>query len=197
MFAGARSVHEKSRQVPHTVPARREKSNGHHNENGAGGPVPYRLVEEIVARSVAGSWRQAKLEWDLAHVFVTEPDSPGICTCGHYPIREHCVIRNRKSGNKAVVGNWCVKRFLGLPSGPLFQAFKRIMKDGGAALNQAAVEYAYGQGWINDRQREFYLDTIRPFYRLKGLSPKQRAWRVEINEKVLAHAAPGWGVRHA
>jgi len=142
------------------------------------------LVERIIARSVADNWPQAKREWSLADVYLA--DEPRRCLCSHYPIIECCVIRNRLNGNKAVVGNYCVKRFLGLPSGPLFQAFKRIMKDRGAALNQAAVEYAHDRGWLTDEERDFYLNTIRPFYRLRGLSPKQRAWRVDINERVLA-----------
>jgi hypothetical protein len=164
-------------------------------ENGAGGQEPYRLVEEIVGLSEADNWAEAKLEWDLADIILTEPDTLGTCLCGHYPIREHCVIRNHLNGKKAVVGNYCVKRFLGLPSGPLFQAFKRIMKDRGAALNQAAVEYAHDRGWLTDGERDFYLNTIRPFYRLKGLSPKQRAWRVDINERVLARLRASRGGR--
>jgi hypothetical protein len=144
--------------------------------------APYRLVEEIVALSVANTWHLAKSEWALAEVYLA--DQPGTCLCGHYPIIEHCVLCNRENGNTAVVGNVCVTRFLGLASEVIFAGLRRITHDCGKAMNQAAIEYAHSRGWINDWERDFYLDTSR-----KGkLSPKQRAKRVEINRRVLAQA---------
>jgi hypothetical protein len=143
---------------------------------------PYRLVERIVALSDADSWGEAKREWVLSGVFFAE--SPGVCLCRHYPIIEHCVIRNRKNGNVAIVGNYCVRRFLGLPSDRIFAGLRRIAKDQGAPLGEAAVEYARTMGWINDWEYRFYLGVPRGC----ALSPKQRAQRVEINGRVLDRA---------
>ena len=44
-----------------------------------------------------------------------------MCLCSHFPIKEICVIRNRVNGVRAEVGNVCVKKFLGLPSGKIFE----------------------------------------------------------------------------
>jgi hypothetical protein len=162
----------------------------------AGGKKYFRLTSEILARSVADSWHDAKLEWQLETV-VMEPG--GTCLCGKHPITDRCLIRNRENGNTAVVGNCCVTKVLpGLSSARIFAGFKRIMADVGAALNIPAIEYAYEHGWINDRERAFYLDTIRPAFRWRRLSDKQRVWREAINAKVLRYmAASGKGVDHA
>jgi hypothetical protein len=153
----------------------------------------YRLVAEIVACSVAGTWDQAKREWELSHVYFAE--SPYTCLCGHRPIIECCVLRNRENGNEAVVGNVCVKRFVGLPSEPIFAGLRKIAKNRSAALSEAAVEFAAARGWLNDWERQFCLDTRgKPRHRLtKG----QFAKRVEINTAVLRRATRVEGQCHA
>jgi hypothetical protein len=69
----------------------------------------YALVREILARSVADNWFDAKQEWRLWRILFSAPDDPGTCLCGHFPIREHCVLTNHLNGNEVVVGNVCVK----------------------------------------------------------------------------------------
>lgn len=140
---------------------------------------PWRLIEEIVALSVAGNWGEARAEWALAEVYVTE--TPGACLCGH-SITEHCLLLNQLNGNEAVVGNHCVKRFLDIPSESIFAVLRRIAHNTAAALNEAVIEYAHSKGWINDWEAKFSKDTSRK----RRLSPKHRAKRVEINERVLA-----------
>jgi hypothetical protein len=140
-------------------------------------------MERIIARSEAKSWAEAKLEWNLVEIF-EDRDSPGTCLCGHYPITEQCILVNRINGNRVVVGNVCVKRFLGLPTDNLFQALRRIEKNTAAALNEEMILHAHAHGWINDWEKMFYLDTIRE----RKLSPRQRAIRVQINEPTMQDA---------
>jgi hypothetical protein len=149
--------------------------------------APYRLVEEIIARSIADAWQDAKREWVLDHVFFADPNERGTCLCGHFPIVEQCVLLNRKNGNEAVVGNVCVTRFMGIPAEKLFTALRRIIKNKAAPLNTEVVEYAYCHGWIDDWKRRFYLNTCR----VRKLSFNQRAKRVEINELILYWAMEG------
>lgn len=137
------------------------------------------LIREIIARSVAKSWEDARREWDLVHVY--ESDEAETCLCTHYPIVELCELGNRLNRAHVTVGNCCVKNFLGLPSERIFQGVKRVRANDEKALNQAAVAHAHKSGWINDWEREFCLDTMRK----RVLSPKQMAKRVEINRRVL------------
>jgi hypothetical protein len=146
--------------------------------------VPWRLQERILAQSFADSWDAAKREWDLLRVCFA--DGPVWCACGH-PISECCLIVNRLNGNQVVVGNVCVEQFIGLPSERLFAALRRIIADIGAALNAEAIEHAYREGWLTSWEATFYRDT-------KGrckLSTRQRAIRVQINQKVLARCLRG------
>ena len=141
----------------------------------------YQLTREIIARSSAKTWDEAKLEWELFSIFhQTEPDT---CLCGHFPILELCVLRNRINGNEAVVGNVCVKKFLGLPSDLIFQAVARVSKDISRALNAEAIDHAYRRGWINNWEKDFCFDTMRK----RVLSDKQADKRVQINRKVMAN----------
>lgn len=141
------------------------------------------LSAEIVRRSLANRWDGARLEWSLATVYFA--DEPQSCLCGHFPIIELCVLRNTRNRTEAVVGNHCVKKFLGLPSDKLFVAFKRIKKSDEGALNPEAIEYAHQRRWITDWERHFYFDT----WRKRALTGRQLAKRVLINRKVLVAVA--------
>lgn len=141
-------------------------------------PNGYKLAQEIINLSEADYWHHAKLEWGLAEIFFTE--QPGTCICGH-SIIEHCLLINSLNGNEAVVGNICVKRFVGLNSDKLFASIKRVAADTSRAFNIEMIEHAFEKQWINNWEYEFYCDTLRK----RKLSDKQRAKRVQINEKVL------------
>ena len=108
----------------------------------------FKLTAEIVARSSSEVWDSAKREWSLADVYVA--DHPETCLCGHTPIFEICVLRNRVNGGYADVGNCCVKKFMGIPSHLIFDGIKRVRKDPSTALNEAAIEHAANRGWISD-----------------------------------------------
>jgi hypothetical protein len=141
------------------------------------------LKDEIISRSVAGSWEEARREWALREVyFASEPDQ---CLCGQFPIIELCVLTNRRNGREAVVGNVCVKRFLQLPSDRIFAGLKRIQVKPAAALTEEAIEYAFERRWINAWEREFYLDTRTK----RKMSERQAAIRLQINERVSAGVA--------
>jgi hypothetical protein len=143
----------------------------------------YKLIQEIISRSNAETWDEAKREWSLLEVY--REDDPLTCLCTHFPINEICVLRNRQNGNEAIVGNVCVKKFLGLPSDKIFAGIGRIAKDIGRALNADTILHAYERGWITEWEKKFYLDT----WRKKSLTEKQRQKRVQINERVLRNAS--------
>ncbi len=142
----------------------------------------YKLQKEIIALSQAKNWEQARLEWDLEGVYYE--DEPDTCLCGHFPINEICTLRNRKNDNRATIGNVCVKRFLGLPSDRIFRAVKRVRRDSVKSLNEEAIEWAFLKGWINQWERDFYLDISRK----RNLTDKQSNKKININKKLLRHS---------
>lgn len=139
----------------------------------------FQLTREILARSTTNTWDAAKLEWVLYEVF--ESDEPETCLCGHYPIIENCVLRNKTNGMFATVGNCCVKKFIGLPSDLIFQAVKRVRSDLSKSLNAEAIAYARDRNWINDWERDFYIRIMRK----RNLSEKQASKKRQINEKFV------------
>lgn len=143
----------------------------------------FELASKIIDLSVADTWDEAKLEWSLVDFFKEE--KPDTCLCGHFPIVENCVLTNRLNGNQAIVGNVCVKKFLGLPSDKIFLGINRIAQDNKRSLNAEAIDHAYRKGWITDWERKFYLNTMRK----RKPSIKQRDKRIEINDKILGMIA--------
>jgi hypothetical protein len=154
----------------------------------------FQLTREILERSTATKWDAAKLEWTLHEVF--ESEEPETCLCGHYPIIENCVLRNKTNGVFATVGNCCVKKFIGLPSDLIFQAVKRVRSDSSKSLNAEAIAYARERDWINNWELEFYFRIMRK----RNLSDKQIAKKRQINEKFLQRmrlARASTGTPHA
>lgn len=141
----------------------------------------YKLTEEIIKRSKSQVWDTAKIEWSLHEIY--EADKPETCLCGHFPIIEICILRNKLNGQFATVGNCCVKKFIGLPSDLIFQAVKRVRKEKKKSLNAEAIQHAYENDWINEWEYKFSMDTMRK----RSLSEKQLQTRMKVNEKMLAN----------
>ena len=139
----------------------------------------FKLTTEIIARSQAKTWDQAKLEWSLFDVY--EVEEPETCLCGHFPIIELCTLRNKLNEGEATVGNCCVKKFIGLPSEKIFQAVKRVRKDGTKSLNAEAIAHAFSKSWITEWEQNFYFDVMRK----RNLTVKQAAKKAQINEKFI------------
>lgn len=149
---------------------------GHNFEN---------LKAHIIGLSESDHWESAKLEWELDHVEVLDVDPetpPETCPCGHFPIVEVCWIRNTLNGQCTFVGNVCVKRFFGMPADAVADGFRRVLANPEKALNAAATEFCHTQGWINDWERHFCLDTCRK----RRMSGRQLEKRIQINHHVLA-----------
>jgi len=139
----------------------------------------YKLAQEIIALSESAIWDKAKLEWELDQVY--QEEEPDTCLCGHYPILEICILKNRFNQNSAVVGNCCVKKFIGLPSDKIFQAIKRVRKDETKSLNAEALAHALRNRWINEWEYNFYLSIAKK----RDLSSKQEQKKLQVNQKVL------------
>ena len=140
----------------------------------------FQLFDAIVARSVADNWEEAKREWDLVEIY--REDEPLTCLCGHTPIIEICILRNRLNASSAIVGNVCVNRFLGIESEQIFAGLRRIQNEPAKGLNAPATLYAFEKGWISNWEKDFSLDTNKK----RKLSDRQEEKRREINRRVLA-----------
>lgn len=140
----------------------------------------FKLTEEIIDLSTAKNWELAKREWsfDLAYY----SDELLTCLCGHYPIKNICVIVNVTNKMSTEVGNCCIKKFLGIDDGDkIFTSIKKLKEDITKSMSAEVIDYVYKKNGISDFEHTFYIDT----YRKRNLSVKQLDVKKRINEKFL------------
>lgn len=138
-----------------------------------------RLEEHIVARSEADDFNAARVEWSLVHIEYHEDWDN--CPCGK-DIKELCYIRNEKNGQQTYVGNVCIKNFMGISTGNLFDGLRRIIADPEANANEDLIRYAKRMGFLyDDTEYNFLMHTKNK----RKLSPKQLAWKKRINRRIL------------
>lgn len=141
----------------------------------------YKLAQEIILLSNAQNWDSAKKEWDFTHAYMS--DFSQTCLCGHYPIKEICVIANSENGNQTEVGNCCVNKFLGIESGnKIFTSIKRVKEDVSKSMSAEVLEYLFEKKAIDNFEYEFYSDVIRK----RNFSEKQLNIKERINKKLIA-----------
>lgn len=140
----------------------------------------YKLTEEILALSVSKYWDSAKLEWNFETAYESEEQQT--CLCGHFPITNICVIKNRKNGVITEVGNCCINKFLGIDEGnKIFISIKRLKDDLTKSMSVEVVEYLKEKRILNDFEYEFYSNI----HRKRNLSDKQLGIKKKINKKLL------------
>ena len=138
----------------------------------------YQLTSGIVRLSQADEWESARKEWHLDHIYKTV--RPMSCLCGHTPISNVCVLKNRLNKRTASVGNCCVKKFMGMPSDAIFNAVNRVAKDDSKSANIYTLKLALEKRIITQWEYDFYADTMNK----RKLTSKQTASRKRINQKL-------------
>ncbi|MDR5757663.1 hypothetical protein [Caballeronia sp. LZ035] len=111
------------------------------------------LKEEIMARSLN------KLHWEFAfdewHLDGVDYEPGGTCLCTHHPITERCLIENVLTGNKTIVGNCCIRRFMtNIKTNGLFSGLRKITDSLDAWPTLRLLSFAKDKGAIS--QADFY-----------------------------------------
>lgn len=141
----------------------------------------YQLASEIIKLSVSDYWDTAKLEWTFEYAYQSE--GPETCLCGHYPIKNICVIKNLKNNRQTEVGNCCINKFLGIDKGnKIFDSIKKLKDDISKSMSAEVLEYLNEKKILTPYEYDFYTDTLRK----RILSEKQLNIREKINKKLLA-----------
>lgn len=140
------------------------------------------LKIEILERSVSQEWMAALQEWTLDRIWMG--NDPGKCLCTHNPIREHCLVVNKKNGKQAIVGNCCVQTVLGLDSASIFAGLKRIYANPFSGLSDKATAYFAQENVISNWEKTFTQSN----HAKKLLTLKQWKYRLLINSKAIKFA---------
>ena len=138
------------------------------------------LIPPILARSVSQIWEEAKEEWFLVYIEDSGYVSSN-CLCGE-DIRELCHIKNRLNNRETVVGNVCIRHFLGINTSKMFRSIDRIRADRTRSISDDMLSYAYRRGMISDWEVRFYYDISKK----RSLSERQELKKIEVNNKILS-----------
>jgi len=141
-----------------------------------------KFTAAILTLSNAKKWQDAKPEWELHLVY--NDGSDRACECGHQPIHQICVIRNRENANEAEVGNVCVHNFMQLASRRIFSVLKRVKAEMSKSLNPAALDLFYRRGVISSGEMDDYLSYWR---KRTNMEDRERQQKLDINRRVLEY----------
>jgi hypothetical protein len=141
-----------------------------------------KFTAAILALSNSKVWLEAKPEWELHIVY--NDGSDRACECGHQPIHQICVIKNRENANEAEVGNVCVHNFMQLASRRVFAVLRRVRAELTKSLNPAALDLFRRRGVITAGEETDYLEYWR---RRMNMTGAERRQKVDINQRVLAY----------
>ena len=144
-----------------------------------------RLRQGLLMLSESEHWDCARHEWQLLGCHWN--DTEDRCLCRH-PIKERCVIENIHTSQQAIVGNCCVRQFLGhlaANTGAVFASIKRVRNDNTKSLHVDMVDNAEAQHAITTSAADLYKKLIRK----RVLSCKQSQFRQRMNQQILNHAA--------
>jgi len=140
----------------------------------------YKLAEEIISLSESKQWDLAKNEWRFEFAYYAEELQS--CLCGHYPIRNICVIKNEINLTITEVGNCCINKFLGIDAGNrIFSSIKKLQEDIKASMSAEVIDYLHQKGGMNDFDYKFY----KSIFRKRNMSAKQWEIKANINRKFL------------
>ncbi len=139
-----------------------------------------RLIDEIIARSKSKIWEKAKEEWAFKYAYESEPGLT--CLCGHTPITNICVIKNKNNQTEVEVGNCCIKKFLHIEEGEkIFASIKKLKADRTKSMGLGTLRYLYLNSFISKREYNTYKSTVRK----KRLSALELCHREQVNLKLL------------
>ena len=140
----------------------------------------FQLTTELLKLSSSQTWDEAKLEWNLIDVEKVSEEDSEVCLCGKDPIMEICTIENKLNNNTARVGNSCVKKFIN-KSDKIFRSISQVKKNINKSLNAETISFAFEKKWINEWEKNFYLDIFRK----RNISDKQKEYKTSIAKKIL------------
>lgn len=122
------------------------------------------LRAEILAQSVEkNNFSVACAEWELVSVY---HQHGGECICSHYPITEHCCVRNKFNHNNLIVGNECIKHFnkntenIKPVSRNVFNSLRKMRRDVDTTAGKELLELCQRLGILKDYDVENYKKKL-------------------------------------
>lgn len=116
------------------------------------------LQAHILERSVASEFTEACAEWTPT---IIEKWTDGThCPCGKF-IKTVCFIQNKLNDNRTFVGSECLSLFRGGFWNSLITGMKAMWALSSVKPNMSVVEYAFGNGWIDEDEYDLLEELDR------------------------------------
>ena len=106
------------------------------------------VQRELLLLSQSEEWATAQTEWQLINCYWA--DTYGECLC-LTRIKERCIIENKVTSKRALVGNCCVKQFmshLSETTDAMFASLKKVHLNDSKSLHPDLVNMAVSRGVI-------------------------------------------------
>ncbi len=133
-----------------------------------------RLCKEVLERSYSQILEEALNEWDLVEVYNTNAEKDfteefeadyeanyETCLCGHHPIAEVFVLRNRSTGEEIKVGNICIRHFDGGDKWEhIITDYKKVKKDISKRISQTSLDFMRDKKVPGFQSYKFYSKRV-------------------------------------
>lgn len=136
------------------------------------------LLNTTMERSSAEHFELAKLQWELKDVVYRDDNQH--CICGQ-PIKECCILQNKVTHRKMLVGRNCTERFFGINTLNVFKFLKKLENNKDEVIPEPLIGLFVQLGYVYDTEVAF----LKQLTTQKTLSEKQSAWRSKIVYRVL------------
>lgn len=140
------------------------------------------LIPRVLESSESNDWDDAKMEWQLDHVFYAPRQE---CLCGKFPIEKVCVMKNKYNASIINVGRCCVEKFRE-DVAKAYDVIMRVKKDETKSLSLDVVKSALAEGIIREKDYEFYEKIYRRRTRMTGA---QWEYKIGLNKRIVKEYA--------
>lgn len=140
-----------------------------------------KLFSELAERSYFTNPTKEEIKDEWVFVCTEKLEEPESCLCGHYPIINSCVMRNKHNDSIISVGNVCVNKFFEQDFSYIFTDIAKLEKDITSSVTDKTRDYCLEKKFINDWEYHFLANRKGK----KKASFKQIQKKTDINNKIL------------
>jgi hypothetical protein len=139
------------------------------------------LRTALYTKSEAQLWEHTKEEWYWKDVkYITETVSKYNCVCSKKNIHEVCFIKNKITEKEAIVGNCCVKKFLGIKNPDIFfKTIKNITTNLNGKMSKKFLEFKNVYEIYNQNELDFLNDIASK----NKLTLRQQMYKLSLHNR--------------
>lgn len=140
-----------------------------------------KLFSELEKRSFFINPTKEEIKDEWVFECIEKLDEPESCLCGHFPIINSCVMRNKHNGTYIRVGNVCVNKFFKQDFSYIFADIAKLERDITSSIHDKTRKYCLEKKFISPWENNFLSSRKGK----RKASFKQEQKKRDINIKIL------------